>query len=397
MLSDEEIREHGFHQLPVLADAVPQLLHHDPALVLDIYRAAFSWRDDSDQSTPLRTGVLALSSNRRQDYDGARRQLADVFGEVVAADPAAAVAALKSAIAGYLQRREIHTGDARPLRLGAQQLEVQADHSAMWDTDRRVVDAEPQMLAAWQATLAADSDNAEAVPATLAGLAAESPLPAALISRLLLAGSQAPEGLGAVLADGLDAAEVLAAADTLVAYGELLRALWPRLDAEQRDAVEQALLGLPERMSPDRPEIGERRRDRLVALLDPESLVSGDAHELATRLRAAGAPTENPPLVRIEAGWGPVDGDDILRSQGIDPDRTDNRRALELAHALRDWHQARHQADTPDRPLPELLDGAARTAGRAARAARLHRAGPPSYSSKSTGIWPKAGWNSPSS
>src|SRR5688500_12789165 len=58
-LTDEEIREHGFETLRVFAEQVPWLAQHDVDLVTDLYRAAFAFRDTSEEAVQMRTGVLA--------------------------------------------------------------------------------------------------------------------------------------------------------------------------------------------------------------------------------------------------------------------------------------------------------------------------------------------------
>ena len=149
----------------------------------------------------------------------------------------------------------------------------------------------------------------------------------------------------------------LAASDTLVGYGDLLMARWPELDAERRQQLEQAILALPESFDAQRPEVGQRRRDRLIALLEPSQLVGQEAQELSARLRAEGHAEGNPPLVGpIQTGFARVEDDELLRMRGVDPQVGDNGRLLTLARAVRDWHSARTQADVETPPIDELVD-----------------------------------------
>jgi hypothetical protein len=358
ILTDDEVREHGFEQLRDLAELAPVLLERDVELVLDIYRATFSWRDTSDDATPLRTGVLALSSNRRQEYDGARRELAEHFPRLVERSPAGVVGVLVETVRGYLRGRELAAGERQTVTVGGRQIEVFADHSVYWDRADRPRDPEVEMLAAWQRGLTQLAGDEQAIEQVLDAMAAASPLPACLLSHLLAAGTDSAEDLGTPLSDSLTYATALAASDTLVAYGDVLIAVWPTLEDTERIDIEHAIMALPDTFRPDAHEVGEHRRDRLIALLEPSVLMTGAARELSDRLRATGHPIENTPLVGFpNAQFRAVDADDSLRMRRIDPDLRDNRRAVDLSRVLGDWHNARTQADVENPPLAQLIEG----------------------------------------
>jgi len=155
LLADDEIRAHGHMQLRELAELVEDLLEHDVDLVLDIYRAAFSWRDTSEETTPLREGVMALSSTRRQDYDGARRALAEAFPKLAAAAPGPAATVLATAVCAYLDEREISPRSRLTIEVMGRSVEFFDDSSAYWDQRGRPRDPQVEMLMAWQAALVA--------------------------------------------------------------------------------------------------------------------------------------------------------------------------------------------------------------------------------------------------
>jgi|SRR4051794_5122384 hypothetical protein len=115
IVEPERLAEHGFTEMPELAGEVTGLASSAPALVADVYAAAFEFEEKSDETTQMRGGVLGLTSRRSQDYQMARYRLGEDFGDFLATDPAHAVSALDRVVMAYAARRSGLGSRAAPL------------------------------------------------------------------------------------------------------------------------------------------------------------------------------------------------------------------------------------------------------------------------------------------
>jgi hypothetical protein len=85
---------------------VKTLSQFDPSLVVDIYQAVYGYLDeDSEQKTNIgNSGILSLTSNRRQDYQGSWFQLQEAAPDLLAQQPVAGTQAVARALLGYVNR-----------------------------------------------------------------------------------------------------------------------------------------------------------------------------------------------------------------------------------------------------------------------------------------------------
>ncbi len=80
LITPEEVRNKGAEQGHWISYKVASLFDLDPQLATDIYIAFFSYEEKSEEQTSMGGGrIMALTSNRRQDYQQTHWQLAQVF------------------------------------------------------------------------------------------------------------------------------------------------------------------------------------------------------------------------------------------------------------------------------------------------------------------------------
>jgi hypothetical protein len=132
----EHLARYGFEEMPSLAQEVNRLIPLDSALVEDVYKAVFAYRETSAESTPMgQSRILPMRSNRRQDYDMALYGLAEIFPEFLAFTPRRATSALITALEAYIANahpsassKEIESFD-----FDGKVARIQADYSCIWD------------------------------------------------------------------------------------------------------------------------------------------------------------------------------------------------------------------------------------------------------------------------
>jgi hypothetical protein len=105
-LKPEHVRLHGHEELDRLGREVARLVSIDPAIVEDIYRAAFTNNDESSRVTDFGgSRIMPMSSNSAQDFKMGRWVLAQQFPTFLRIAPLNALGALISAIDFYVEER----------------------------------------------------------------------------------------------------------------------------------------------------------------------------------------------------------------------------------------------------------------------------------------------------
>ncbi len=82
------LSQYGFEEMQWLAREVGRLIRLDTELVEEIYCVAFNYKETSNEPTPMgQSRILPLISNRRQDYEMALYELAEVFPKFLKQSP----------------------------------------------------------------------------------------------------------------------------------------------------------------------------------------------------------------------------------------------------------------------------------------------------------------------
>jgi hypothetical protein len=334
---------HGYEEAYTVAAELKRLIAVDPALVRDAYAALFEFEETSTAPNAMGSSqILAMTSNRRQDYDMAHYELARQFPAFLGAAPEQAGQALVAAVRGYIRHHHPHRFEkyeGGSFDFMGQRARLEPDGSCMWDEGgvyRK--DHAVEMLQALEDYLATASQEAR-LPAALkvvATLAMENRA-AVVWRRVLVAGAKDPEGLGREVRELVWAEPVLRGLDTSVRAGELIRRLMPTLAAAERQRVEETIVNLVTVEPGEEQEWSKNLRDRLLGCLPPDLVTSGDARGRIAELQAAGGVPDNEPLFRMSVGsWGEVSIEDRLQREGVDVHVGRNREILALRQSVAD-------------------------------------------------------------
>lgn len=271
-VSYERIETHGWEELNWLIDALFEIVGKAPDLIGEMYANAFAV--PTPDTTPVTMGgpVLPLSSNRAQDFGVSLYALADRYPRFLRAAPQPATVALISVCTSVAERRP-----GRPPRTATSVVRwrngegrVIDDYSVAWDhgsvgvSDRD----EETILGAYQTRLEelAGAHEADGVEQLLDPLASRD-VPAVIWRRILDVASRHPQMLGPMLADALASTGLLNDVNVSLAAEPALAACFASLTDDQRQAIEQAIVALP-----DDDQYARRRRSALLAAL-PEQLI----------------------------------------------------------------------------------------------------------------------------
>jgi signal recognition particle GTPase len=310
----------GYRTLSALAHKIPTLAATDPSFGRDTYIAAFAYRDTSTEGTSMGDSqILPMRSHRKQDYDGGLYQLVEHYPAFLAHSPTEAIDALLPVIDAYVQAEHRPDSAPDPVFLDGEETTLLQDYSSIWD--RSGSHDQLQMLDALQDFLEAASDL-HALQQYIRQIVTNRP-PAVVWRRLLTAGAHQPATVGHAIRALTWDPTILTAYDTTEPVGHLLKTISTTFTPEERERVENGIMGLPHRDGVN-VEAANEYRDRLLGCLDPTALTTAAAQERYQEMLQAGGPPANEerPLI---AQWGSANfGNDTVDSavgQLLDPVR----------------------------------------------------------------------------
>lgn len=337
-LTKEQLEQRGYRLVPAMSFEIGNLITADPSIVGEIYRAAFTYEEESQDQTPMGASRLVpLTSTRRQDFGMARHSLGEAFGEFLTTDPVQALDALDVAVCTYVERRYSNGRLPANVRLpvGDHTLSIRSDHSHIWDQPGGHDDVE-KMLDAVQAWC----EKADEAPLqTALEHLASRPRPAAIWRRVLAACARNPRPLAhSELAALFESPRLFLDSDLHHPASQALAAVHDATNSATRRAIEQAVLDMPRRSRADVRAYTESRRDSLLASLTA-NLALDAARERRQQLDAAAEPPPPiPPSFRPRAFWsGPVTDEEAVRESGGDPNQQITRELLDLRQPLREF------------------------------------------------------------
>lgn len=316
-ITQEHLFAVGYQTLAVLTHYLKSLTTIDPAFVHDLYIAAFSHRDESDDSTQIADSqIMPLVSNRRQDYDMGLWQLADYYPTFLSTHPAEATDVLLVVFTDYVNRRHRLTHQPVEIDFDGEKTSTVTDFSEIWDHGPGIHDDKPlQMIAAFQSFLEEHAEDEPMLHARLAQVASFRPV-AAFWRRLLMAGGNQPATIGHAVRSLTWQHPILIGYDTSRHAGNLLKAIFPELTDVERERVENAILNIPV-LEPQDGEAAAHYRDRLLGCLDAGSLTTEAARTVRHQLDSKGGAPANVPAHKFTADVLPFGVEEFLQSEGV--------------------------------------------------------------------------------
>lgn len=338
------LSQYGFEEMPRLTQEVKRLISPAPLLVEEIYRVAFNNLETSTEPTSMGPSrILPLISNRRQDYEMALYELAEVFPQFLEDAPTNATRALIAVMEFYVAQQHSLSSHEEPeetFDFRGRLAHIKKDFSATWDEGDLYDHDEPmKMLEAFQQyleNLAGQSDGIEKFHSVIELLISKNRL-AVLWRRTLLIGSHCPDVYGETILPLSWALPILAGYDTTTPAGEFIKAIFPKLDQEKRERIERAILSIPDSESEDYRDLGEHNRNRLLGCLQVNDLVTHEAKQLLEQLMDEDALPPNEPRVRISTWSAPYGEKEYLRNKGVPTEDAANLRIQELEGPVKEF------------------------------------------------------------
>jgi hypothetical protein len=324
VINAERLVDRGYLDLPLVAQHLDMVWPDDPALAADVFVAAFTHQEVSTDTTPMMTGVLSMTSNRRQDYEMAHHLLKELAPKFLDAEPMLAIPAIAE-IGLIYSSRYGYSPDTTSVNWQGAPVHIMND--MFWDRDD-FSDEEAGILFAFRGWLTQgechfEADNPTVAIDILRSIISPSAMWRALLDELSSMG-RSLEPLVPLLASPV------AILSTGLA-GPIRGALelgFASLPANARRTIEAAIEGLG-----DEPDSRESRlRDRLVMSLEGSGLQSAFLISRLRELTEARTPPE--PGAPSFATSEQDDEDEYLRDIGVDLDLAYNAAIPPLRNQL---------------------------------------------------------------
>lgn len=365
-LEPEHVRAYGYEELFRFAQEIERLIPLDPDLVEEMYIAAFTNYDNSDEKTyALASRIVPLTSTRQQDFDMAQYSFTQKYRQFLNVAPFNAIRVLFVAMNAYVNARtedsfwrfEIFNQDAKKKHLydeekfvfEGQDVIIKSDSSSIWDDSLASRDNYAvQMLNKFEnylEQLSSNNDNAELRREILSKTVREIQF-AVFWRKLISIGTKYPETLGYEIRSLAWTKPILTFVDTSTVAGDFLIAIFSKLNEEERSKVEQSILEIPDSVDNDKRDIAERKRNRLLGCLNKEAVVLEKTKEIIYQLEAENNIPPNDSPFRTSFSTSEFTDEDYLKEQGVSLEDEENRRIFELSQPAKIF-AAKHQNNEP--------------------------------------------------
>lgn len=315
-----------------LTSLVDKFWMYDPKLVSSIYLSVFSHRETSQKRTYMGGVVMPLSSTRRQDFEMSQYNLAEQYGSLIKTNPVVATQLAIQILNGFIQNEHVipYLKDnfkledlIKTFSFRKRSAQYLADLSYIWDQqdfeDNEIKIANALFDYIEKIETSTDLD-------TLLDVFAEHAMCAFLWRRLLGTGSKKPKVFAEKLIDLCLARPVQAGAETIRELGDFLESAAAEFRPQELTMIEKSILGLDghDIKDPTHKEYLDHARNRLLARIPVELLLTTGAKEIRDQLEKSRLFATNEPLVSFMAGSREVTEDILLTREGVDVSRQEN-------------------------------------------------------------------------
>ena len=319
-----------------LTEHVDKIWEHDPEFVTLIYRTVFHHNESSDAKTSLSSGVLAMTSTRRQDYSMCRYRLIKHFPGFLQAVPLSAAQSVIRSLNVFIVGEHIARYPKEGVKL-EDMIEIFNFHgkpayfiedgSYIWDA-RNSSDEPIEMADTLFKFISELADSEKSLPLldSLFDVFRDEVIVAFFWKRLLGIASQSPKTFAPRLFELCIAKPILRGNDTRYELGQFLEATASEFSSDQLRRIEESILALQEEATDkDSQNALTYRRNRLLERIPENLLVTDEAKQIRKKMVRENDIQENRPLVSFSTQTEDVTEEKWFQTQGVDINKSENQ------------------------------------------------------------------------
>ncbi|MBA2392842.1 MAG: hypothetical protein H0V70_08855 [Ktedonobacteraceae bacterium] len=302
-ISQVRLATFGYEEIPQIARDIEWLITPMPDFVAELYLAAFSYEESSQDPTfMLPSRIMGLISNRKQDYESGLYSLKTAFPQFIRQHPHQGTSTCLLIINQEVRSKHQVKTQSHPFAFRQRTAFLCQDDSYIWDSGEYETDSLTlvRSLMDFLGVLSDEPTKHDLVNDLLDRIAAESQV-AVIWRRLLQTGQTFPQKLGTSLNELLVAEPILSAVETSYEVGELLKVVFSLLKIGQREQIEDTLLHLGDEIGLSDQEFVTSLKNQLLGCL-PEQAVSAETKQLLADLRTNQLLPPNLPLFQVRTG-----------------------------------------------------------------------------------------------
>jgi len=331
-----------------LCNEVNFIWPYDPKFVIEIYKAVFGYEEKSQEMTAMRGGILSLTSNRRQDYEGCYYLLEQHFPNFLTRCPLYATRAMIEAVNKIVKRKEISNWRMKKSSIKHFQFfdvktKYLEDGSSIW-ADREYRREHLKMLNDFMDYLIKlaqknDADSLNLIRSLLLEIAKINEV-AVVWKRLLRLCSENSSVFAPLLSPLLKSVVILTGSDTSYEAGEALKSGFVLLPKRDQEELENILLGLPDSAS-DKNKLDWliKLRNTLLACI-PRDILSKISKQILMEAEQSNKIIPNEPYIKdVEWSSKPYTNIDWLKEKGANLDSECNKKILTLAAPVKSFQE----------------------------------------------------------
>ncbi|MBW8636661.1 ATP-binding protein [Hoeflea sp. WL0058] len=354
LLTEERMAEHAHIDMYWLAAEVGRISTVDPELVVEIYDRIFSHKIEENEPTSLgQSRILSLTSNRRQDFEGAQSQLKDSFSTFALEHPLEAADAVVKVSRGYTVSEHSHTESVETItvRTNGNQAKLIDDYSYIWAAEHKEPHADDvhQIVDSFVDMMRETSEDD--VVAIAERIIAQNEF-AWLWNRLFMVAKERGRALAAAMQPWACQIEFLKSEDTVKPAIDLTASQYKLLPQKERSAFEKQVLeaNFPESYRPDETRLRFQRN--IFGAIGIDALETSEARRVIEEADKTVLAVANENDVHYYRSSGiKCDDFSILRDKGVDVDAPDNALILSTTSACEKALSNVESASSTDLPI----------------------------------------------
>lgn len=315
------IKEENFpiHYMYRLTTEMSSVWRTSPSLVGDIYRIVFSYKELSQEATPMGTPVMPMTSNRRQDFQMCHYHLVKKYPDFIEAAPIEAIKTGIDCLNTYVWQEHIHNKmtaeESKTIfKFRGRDSVIIRDFSYIWDARSSYQDEQYKISDALFDYIEKNISNKKLIDDVL-DIFSQKAVVAFWWKHLLSIGSIHPKLFAFSLYDLCLVEEIVDGADTEYEAVEFIGAAWPYFTDKQKHQFQAFLMAL------DSDDETKKKfivllQEKVISKLSKDSLTYDLAIKLKDQLllqeRTVG--NRKPPPITVTSSH--YTEDDYLKDQG---------------------------------------------------------------------------------
>lgn len=328
-----------------LTHNIEKIWPYDPDFACSIYASIFGYKETSNAETVMSRGVLSLTSNRRQDYEGCLYVLAEKFPKYLKSYPLSATEAMVKSVNAGLKLSRLATysrGELQTFQFNDKIAKYLEDGSESFDKYLFREEDHLKILTAYRDYLFEQLENNQFDPNVFAQMLEMilSLNEVAVVWRhLLKLGNNYPEKLIAHLYPLLLATPILINSATTYVAGKFINVSYEYIGPENRKKIETKILSLEKEKVEGRNLNWLRDcRNRLLASIPYELLSEDESKAILKDLQESNkVPSPEAGFQRGGFTREPYTEREWLKEKGVDVNEDNNKSLLSLSEPVKDF------------------------------------------------------------